>query len=231
VHLITRSGKVVSERTRGDSGWFMKCRCAAFGLLESCYGGRSDCEIYNAAFRIWRPRRVRWFLERIRPEVHQTMLDLGGTRGAWEKGPVRIARIDLLNSDTRLEGTMVGDACALPFADGSYDIVAAPTKKRLSACFCSPLASVKLAIWSNWTVCTTVLARRPERPDNTNPRIRICRSFMMVKVEEGERASDPTAKPMEGGRGGLTRPRGVSRTPRKPAGIVPELPGAACLAK
>jgi len=51
------------------------------------------------------------------------MLDLGGTRGAWENGPVRIARIDLLNSDARLEGTMVGDACALPFADGSYDIV------------------------------------------------------------------------------------------------------------
>jgi Methylase involved in ubiquinone/menaquinone biosynthesis len=51
------------------------------------------------------------------------MLDLGGTRGVWENGPVRIARIDLLNSDARLEGTMVGDACALPFADGSYDIV------------------------------------------------------------------------------------------------------------
>ena len=88
--------------------------------------------LYRQIFKIWRMRRFDLFLRLLRPRPSDTVLDVGGFPGFWTAHPHPIDRIDTLNleavpsvspdaSKQRIR-TMVGDGCALGFADDSYEI-------------------------------------------------------------------------------------------------------------
>lgn len=89
--------------------------------------------IYRRIFKIWRARRFALFLEKIRPQPGETLLDIGGYPGFWLEHPQSVARIDLANTDPiRWDNAphpnhhirvIEADGCALPFKDQAYDIV------------------------------------------------------------------------------------------------------------
>ncbi len=86
--------------------------------------------IYARIFKVWRARRHRMFLEKIRPQPSDTLLDVGGFPHFWTQKPPFAARIDTLNPDAAPPAktcghnirTLTGDGCHLPFPDRSYDI-------------------------------------------------------------------------------------------------------------
>lgn len=81
--------------------------------------------------RVWRPRRMQQFLERVAPGPRDVILDIGGYADCWEDTRLAVRRIDILNVDpipapARAAPeirTIVGDGCALKFGDGEYEIV------------------------------------------------------------------------------------------------------------
>lgn len=95
--------------------------------------------IYNPIFKIWRARRFKLFCRTFGLSVESaatsgvTLLDVGGWPGDWVSRPRVVAHIDTLNltrpnfdpekhPDFSLR-VLVGDGCAMGFADGQYDIV------------------------------------------------------------------------------------------------------------
>ncbi len=89
--------------------------------------------IYGYLFRTFRVARMRRFLELIAPQADESILDLGGTLGSWLDYLPIARRLVLLNVppvpalDDRARELGVemvaGDACALPYRDGEFDIV------------------------------------------------------------------------------------------------------------
>ena len=88
--------------------------------------------IYRQIFKIWREKRFALFLRLLRPSPSDILLDVGGYPGFWTSHPQPVRQIDTLNvddvswTDTPVPGhnirTIVGDGCALPMHDRSYDI-------------------------------------------------------------------------------------------------------------
>ncbi|HZT22052.1 MAG TPA: methyltransferase domain-containing protein [Verrucomicrobiae bacterium] len=88
--------------------------------------------IYRCIFKVWRRRRFALFVRLLSPQITQSLLDVGGAPEFWTEHPVILGRIDTLNVFPIERGggdfseyhirTFVGDGCALPFADQSYDI-------------------------------------------------------------------------------------------------------------
>ena len=79
----------------------------------------------------FRRRRLQKFFALVRPQPAERLLDLGGYPWFWPP-ETRRARITLLNlalppeAKTAVAGAfdfVAGDGCALPFADGAFDIV------------------------------------------------------------------------------------------------------------
>ena len=85
--------------------------------------------VYARLSPIFRRRRMRRFLEVIAPRAGERLLDVGGTAGFWADAGLA-ARLTLLNRDTVAAGPnaaeiefVAGDGCALPFADGAFEVV------------------------------------------------------------------------------------------------------------
>jgi SAM-dependent methyltransferase len=89
--------------------------------------------LYALAQPFFRRRRLRTFLDLLRPGPATRILDVGGNPWNWNVPGMPVpGRITLLNlhisevawNHVRENMTLVqGSACALPFADGSFDIV------------------------------------------------------------------------------------------------------------
>jgi len=88
--------------------------------------------IYRQVFKIWRRKRFKIFLRVIRPKPSDILLDVGGYPAFWAAQPSLVKQIDSLNTHAVSWNpqdaphhnikTLVGDGCALPMADKSYDI-------------------------------------------------------------------------------------------------------------
>jgi len=88
--------------------------------------------IYNQIFKVWRRKRFALFVRTLAPESNQSLLDVGGDPGFWTQHAPMFGRIDTLDVYPRpWDGTrfpehriqvLVGDGCALSFADQSYDV-------------------------------------------------------------------------------------------------------------
>jgi hypothetical protein len=89
--------------------------------------------VYAQIFKVWRSKRMELFIQRLRPQPGETLLDVGGYPAIWTAQPPRVARIDTINPhvvagdgashpDHHIRA-LEGDGCALPFPDQSYDIV------------------------------------------------------------------------------------------------------------
>ncbi|MET8156598.1 class I SAM-dependent methyltransferase [Sphaerisporangium sp. NPDC005289] len=78
-----------------------------------------------------RARRWNWFAQSFPDLSEMSVIDLGGTAGAWLRAPVRPAHVHVVNLEkppTELPGWLradVADACELPAAilDTKYDLV------------------------------------------------------------------------------------------------------------
>jgi len=88
--------------------------------------------IYKIAFKIWRERRLKLFVEKIRPEKTNRLLDVGGYPGTWTSHPPLVGSIDSLNihpiswdpswAPKHCISALIGNGCCLEMPDGSYDI-------------------------------------------------------------------------------------------------------------
>jgi hypothetical protein len=90
--------------------------------------------VYNRfLFKIWRRKRLRLFAQVLSPQPYEILLDVGGIPRTWTGAAQQVRRIDCLNADPTIDWrpeaapghcitTQIGDGCALPFADQSYDI-------------------------------------------------------------------------------------------------------------
>jgi len=89
--------------------------------------------IYAVIFKVWRKRRMAQFEATIQPSTEDLVLDVGGYPKTWTSRPQLPKRIDCLNvhpvtwdagtHPNHNITTTMGDGCALPYEDGSYDIV------------------------------------------------------------------------------------------------------------
>jgi hypothetical protein len=89
-------------------------------------------KLMDYVFKIWRPRRFKLFRSTLEPKMTDRLLDVGGYPGFWMPYEPVVASIDTLNLDLKdIDLTdypnhhfnpMVGNGCALPFPDQSYDI-------------------------------------------------------------------------------------------------------------
>lgn len=90
-------------------------------------------DIYGKIFKIWRERRFALFLDRIKPSLKDTILDVGGLPGTWIHHKPCWASVETLNvypvdwdpssaPEHRIR-TLVGDGCKLEFPDHHFDIV------------------------------------------------------------------------------------------------------------
>lgn len=92
--------------------------------------------IYSALFKNWRARRMADFERIIQPRPGERILDVGGYHATWQHASFHGCSVDLVNIDCEsaspparslANGLQVreirGNGCALPFADGSCDIV------------------------------------------------------------------------------------------------------------
>jgi SAM-dependent methyltransferase len=88
-------------------------------------------QIYAKVSPLFRRRRMRQFLLRMKPTPETTILDVGGGPETWENTEID-SKITILNiypisldstrTERRLE-TVVGDGCHLEHNDGAFDIV------------------------------------------------------------------------------------------------------------
>lgn len=91
-------------------------------------------QIHRLIFKHWRVKRLRQFLDIIRPVAGEVILDVGGYPHTWTVVPQQADRIDCLNlhiypwreernfPDHRIN-MIEGDACNLQFTDGSYPVL------------------------------------------------------------------------------------------------------------
>jgi SAM-dependent methyltransferase len=88
-------------------------------------------QIYAKVSPLFRRRRMRQFLLRMKPTPETTILDVGGGPATWENTEID-SKITILNiypiplDSTRTERqleTVVGDGCHLEYNDGAFDIV------------------------------------------------------------------------------------------------------------
>lgn len=83
---------------------------------------------FESASRRFRSKRMQRFVRDFDVTADTRVLDIGGTLYNWSLAPVR-PRLTLLNMpralETKPEGVewVAADGCALPFGDGSFDIV------------------------------------------------------------------------------------------------------------
>lgn len=90
-------------------------------------------KIYRFNAKVFRGRRFFRFLEFCKPKSDDKIIDIGGTISFWENAEVIGREIDVINIRVKepkvinLNGCEIreieGDARALPFADGAYDVV------------------------------------------------------------------------------------------------------------
>jgi SAM-dependent methyltransferase len=84
--------------------------------------------LVESASRRFRTGRMRRFVQDFGITAHTRVLDIGGTLYNWTLAPVR-PRLTLLNLPRAREAVSEGvdwvaaDGCALPFGDGSFDVV------------------------------------------------------------------------------------------------------------
>lgn len=87
--------------------------------------------IYALISPLFRRRRMRRFLSRMKPTANTKILDIGGYPATWDYVPID-SLITILNVHPikppsspphRPIKTMVGDGCHLDFEDGAFDIV------------------------------------------------------------------------------------------------------------
>ncbi len=89
--------------------------------------------VFTVVSPYFRERRFARFRELLQPEPFDTILDIGGTTAMWQRTPVAVGNVHVLNleprwiqrnGDTRATvAPVVGNALSLPVADGAYDIV------------------------------------------------------------------------------------------------------------
>lgn len=94
--------------------------------------------LYARISPLFRRRRMRRFLAAIAPRSGERLLDIGGTALFWRETrlPLHLTLLNLASTATEFseaaqgsesgEGSLTfvaGDACALPMADGAFDIV------------------------------------------------------------------------------------------------------------
>ncbi|MBX3741143.1 MAG: class I SAM-dependent methyltransferase [Akkermansiaceae bacterium] len=88
--------------------------------------------VYGAIFKIWRVKRFRLFVSKIRPKKTDRVLDIGGYPNTWIAQPPVVHSIDSLNvhpvdwdpsqAPEHRINIVTGDGCALEMDDKSYDI-------------------------------------------------------------------------------------------------------------
>jgi SAM-dependent methyltransferase len=84
--------------------------------------------IVERVSRRFRARRMRRFVRDFSITPHTRVLDIGGTPYNWTLAPVQ-PRLTLLNMPRAREAApegldwVDGDGCALPFGDGSFDVI------------------------------------------------------------------------------------------------------------
>ncbi|HEY4355146.1 MAG TPA: class I SAM-dependent methyltransferase [Acidobacteriaceae bacterium] len=87
--------------------------------------------IHTKVFVIFRRRRMKQFYALFRPSVDTRLLDIGGAPNTWiaessyERFPVTMVNLIYPDPDVQRDGrftAITGDAAALPFANGSFDI-------------------------------------------------------------------------------------------------------------
>jgi methyltransferase family protein len=91
--------------------------------------------LYRRLSPVFRRRRMRRFMSTVAPRPDERLLDVGGLAEFWADAGVA-AKLTLLNRTPVAAPsiprsvpsapppvTLVGDGCALPFADGAFDIV------------------------------------------------------------------------------------------------------------
>lgn len=89
--------------------------------------------IYSVVFKLWREKRFKLFLQNLRPQNDETILDVGGYPATWTTRPQPVAKVRCLNiheikwSPKRFPNhnieTFVGDGCKLNDPDRSVPIV------------------------------------------------------------------------------------------------------------
>ncbi len=86
--------------------------------------------VWRLIFKTFRKKRFAQFVDRIQPQPHERILDIGGYPGTWEGHEQIAAEIHIANVHEITPPStpghfrfLVADGCALPFADQSFDIV------------------------------------------------------------------------------------------------------------
>jgi hypothetical protein len=87
---------------------------------------------YRWIWGYWREQRWTRFRQRMMPESTDVLLDVGGAPSEWHGRGDLVKKVDVINldaypveqrEDSPYMRSFKGDACALEFEDGSYDIV------------------------------------------------------------------------------------------------------------
>jgi hypothetical protein len=89
--------------------------------------------VYRIIFQIWREKRAKLFVEKIRPRADERILDVGGVPDSWTARPQAVRQIECVNifpqqfdaarfPQHRIV-TSVGDGCRLQHEEGQFDIV------------------------------------------------------------------------------------------------------------
>ncbi len=86
--------------------------------------------IYAAISPFFRRRRMRRFHVLVAPSPHERLLDVGGTVDFWRglnlPNPITLLNRDATGAAAGARANLsfvAGDACALPFHDGAFDII------------------------------------------------------------------------------------------------------------
>lgn len=89
-------------------------------------------QVYSFVFKIWRAKRLRLFVEKLKPTLTDKLVDVGGYPQFWTSSPPLLGSIDCINlhkhpweQDSFPEyhiQTLIGNGCNLEITSGSYDI-------------------------------------------------------------------------------------------------------------